>query len=148
MKEIPLAEITLRKYEKPTNLNYRQLAKKICLSLGLLQSGDSRDIVVDILLVLKKAQKEKRELTVEEIKKELLASREKNGLEIKGIADSNIRRQLKKLRDILLVEKRANKYRLNEFLKLHEIFEKKIEKFYFPNLIERIKEYLKEFDEI
>ena len=51
MKDIPLSEITLRKYEKPSNLERRELVRKICLSLGLLQLGDSRDIIVDILLV-------------------------------------------------------------------------------------------------
>ena len=52
MKDIPLSEITLRKYEKPANLEKRELIRKICLSLGLLQLGDSRDVIVDILMVL------------------------------------------------------------------------------------------------
>jgi len=52
MKDIPLSEITLRKYEKPAGLEKRELVRKICLSLGLLQLGDSRDIIVDILMVL------------------------------------------------------------------------------------------------
>lgn len=148
MKETPIAEIILRKYEKPINLKPRELAKKICLSLGLLQPGDSRDIIIDILLALKKAQKEKRELTVEEIKKDLILFRKENNLELKGIADSNIRRQLKKLRDLFIVEKKAKKYRLAEFSNLKEIFEKKIEKFYLAGIVERIKEYLEEFDNI
>ena len=58
-KEIPLAEITLRRYEKPSNLTERELVRKICLSLGLLQPGDSRDVVVDIFNVLIIAKKEK-----------------------------------------------------------------------------------------
>lgn len=37
-----LAEITLRKYEKPKSENKRELVRKVCLSLGLLQPGDSR----------------------------------------------------------------------------------------------------------
>ena len=32
MKDIPLAEITLRKYEKPQSLEKRELVRKICLS--------------------------------------------------------------------------------------------------------------------
>ena len=59
MKDIPLSEITLRKYEKPNNLEKRELIRKICLSLGLLQLGDSRDIIVDILMVLVEANKNK-----------------------------------------------------------------------------------------
>ena len=59
MKDIPLSEITLRKYEKPVGLEKRELVRKICLSLGLLQLGDSRDIIVDILIVLIDANKNK-----------------------------------------------------------------------------------------
>ena len=51
-KDIPLAEITLRKYEKPYNSDRRELVKKLCLSIGLLQPGDSRDVMVDVLLSL------------------------------------------------------------------------------------------------
>ena len=50
--EAPLSEITLRRYEKPYNLNRRDVVQKLCLSLGLLQPGDSRDVVVDIFYVL------------------------------------------------------------------------------------------------
>ena len=57
---MPLAEITLRKYEKPYNLEGRELIKKVCLSLGLLQPGDSRDVIVDVLQVILDAKKEKK----------------------------------------------------------------------------------------
>jgi len=57
--ETPLMEITLRRYESPHNLNKRDTLKKLCLSLGLLQPGDSRDVIVDILLVLERAKKVK-----------------------------------------------------------------------------------------
>ena len=56
-KEMPLAEITLRRYEKPSKLSERELVRKICLSIGLLQPGDSRDVVVDVLHVLLIAKK-------------------------------------------------------------------------------------------
>lgn len=146
MKENALAEITLRKYEKPLALKERELTKKICLSLGLLQPGDSRDIIVDILLVLKKARKEKKELTSDEIKNQVIRYRKNNNLGLKGLAESNIRRQLKKLRDLFLVEKNANNYRISEFSGFAEIFQDKIEKVYISNIIQRIKEYLNEFD--
>ena len=48
-KDAPLAEITLRRYEKPYEMSKRELLRKICLSIGLLQAGDSRDVIVDIL---------------------------------------------------------------------------------------------------
>jgi len=142
MKERPLAEITLRKYEKPYELGQRELLKKICLSLGLLQPGDSRDIIVDILQVLFENRESKKELDLEEIKKFVIENRKRHNLELKGIADSNIRRQLKRLRDLFLVEKENNKYRIAEFDSLENIFAKKIEKFYIATIIERIKEYL------
>jgi hypothetical protein len=66
MKDLPLSEITLRKYEKPEGLEKRELVRKICLSLGLLQLGDSRDVVVDILLILVEANKKKEKLSSEQ----------------------------------------------------------------------------------
>jgi len=58
-KDNAINEITIRKYEKPYSTDKRQLVKKICLSLGLLQPGDGRDVIVDILLVLVEEQKKK-----------------------------------------------------------------------------------------
>ena len=51
-RDIPLSEITLRRYEKPIGLSERDLFRKICLSVGLLQPGDSRDVIVDVFYVL------------------------------------------------------------------------------------------------
>ena len=146
MKDIPLSEITLRKYEKPAGLEKRELVRKICLSLGLLQLGDSRDILVDILMVLIEANKIKEKLTSEEIGKRSEESRKKYSLETKGLAESNIRRQLKRLRDIMIIDKSENKYYLSENRPLKEIFENSIEKFVIPQTIERIKEYLSELE--
>lgn len=142
MRERALGEITLRKYEKPYDLSSRELVKKICLSLGLLQPSDSRDIIVDILLTLIESRKEKKELSLDEIKNNAIELRKKANLELKGIADSNIRRQLKRLNDMLIIERKNNLYRLSEFSSLKEIFSEKIEKFYVASIIERIKEYL------
>lgn len=142
MTEFPLAEITLRKYEPPYELSQRELVKKICLSLGLLQPGDSRDVVVDILLVLLESNKNKRALTLDEIKPKVIASRKSANCEEKGVADSNIRRQLKRMRDMMIVEKEENKYRMSEFQNLSSIFNEKIANFYVPSIVNRIKEYL------
>jgi len=146
MKDIPLSEITLRKYEKPNNLEKRELIRKICLSLGLLQLGDSRDIIVDILMVLVEANKNKEEINSDEINKRVEETRKKYSLETKGLAESNIRRQLKRLRDKMIVDKSENKYYLNEHSSLKEIFKNNIEKFIIPQTIERVKEYLDELD--
>lgn len=137
-KDTPLAEITLRKYEKPYNLQDRDLIKKLCLSVGLLQPGDSRDIIVDVFHVL---LKEKGELSSKEIEKLVIESRKKNKLPLLGIASSNIRRQLKRLRDLFLIEKVQNNYRITEKATLSEIFEEKIEKFYLNSIVSRVKEY-------
>ncbi|MFA5259251.1 MAG: hypothetical protein WC979_07075 [Candidatus Pacearchaeota archaeon] len=146
MKDIPLSEITLRKYEKPANLEKRELIRKICLSLGLLQLGDSRDIIVDILMALVDANKNKEEITSDEINTRVEEIRKKYSLETKGLAESNIRRQLKRLRDKMIVDKSENKYYLNEHSSLKEIFKNNIEKFIIPQTIERVKEYLDELD--
>lgn len=141
-RDIPLTELTLRRYEKPYDSSKRELIRKICLSLGFLQPGDSRDIIIDMLLVLEEARKDKTWLSSFEIRDRVETKRKENSLEIKGIAESNIRRQLKRLRDALLVDKQENKYRFSEFAPLSELFEAKIEKFIIPQTIERIKEYL------
>lgn len=145
-RDIPLAEITLRKYEKPYQADQRELVKKVCLSLGLLQPGDSRDVIIDILLVLNNAGKEKRKLTSVQIAEEVEKARKAGKLELKGIAESNIRRQLKRLRDLMIIDKAENLYNLSEFSNLSEIFESKIEKFLVSQTIDRIKEYLVELD--
>ena len=147
-KDIPLAEITLRRYEKPANLSERELVRKLCLSIGLLQPGDSRDVVVDVMNVLIKAKKGQRQLTSDEVCSLVIEERKSLRLPMLGIASSNIRRQLKRLKDILLVEKRLNAYRIAENSSLNEIFEERIEKFLLQSINSRIKEYLKKIDEL
>jgi len=140
-KDIPLAEITLRRYEKPSKISERELVRKLCLSIGLLQPGDSRDIIVDILDVFIKAKKKKELLSSEDLEARVIDLRKKRKLAMNGIASSNIRRQLKRLRDIFIVEKINTKYRITEFEKLSTIFEEKIEKFYLSSIVERVKDY-------
>ena len=139
-KDTPLAEITLRKYEQPNNLTRRELVKKLCLSLGLLQPGDSRDVIVDVLLVLINS---KEPLSSEKINDLVIELRKKENLPLKGIAGSNIRRQLKRLKDLFLIENVKNEYRINENESLINIFEEKIEKFYIKSILDRIKDYLR-----
>jgi len=76
-KDIPLAEITLRRYEKPANLSDRELIRKLCLSVGLLQPGDSRDVIVDVFTVIIKAKKDKTNLTSDEICSLVIEERKK-----------------------------------------------------------------------
>ncbi|MBS3105958.1 hypothetical protein J4234_06925 [Candidatus Woesearchaeota archaeon] len=147
-KDIPLAEITLRRYEKPTNLSDRELVRKLCLSIGLLQPGDSRDVIVDVFNILIKAKKQQSNLTSGEVCSLVIEDRKNLKLPMLGIASSNIRRQLKRLKDILLIEKRLNAYRITEHNNLNEIFEEKIEKILLQSINSRIKEYMKRIDEL
>ena len=147
VRDEPLHEITLRRYEKPYNAGRRELVKKVCLSLGLLQPGDSRDIIVDVLLTLEHARLEKKELTSFEIIDKITSLRKEHSLEEKGLAESNVRRQLKRLRDMMLVDKKNNVYRLSEFEPLSVLFKKNIEGFLIPQTIERVKEYLDKIEE-
>ncbi len=142
-KDTPLAEITLRKYEKPRNLKERDAIKKICLSLGLLQPGDSRDIIVDVLHVLVTSRNKRELLPFPELERRVKKNRDKNKLALHGVASSNIRRQLKRLKDLLIVEKSRKSYRIVEFSTLEEIFADRIEKYLLTSTVERVKEYLK-----
>jgi len=137
-KDTPLAEITLRKYERPVGLEKRELIKKVCLSVGLLQPGDSRDVVVDIFQVLIEANDP---LSSEDIKEGAIKNRKKYKLLLNGIASSNVRRQIKRLRDMFLVEKVKNEYRITENESLAEIFREKIKKFYVEPAVKRVEEY-------
>lgn len=145
-RDTPLAEITLRRYEKPTTGD-RELVRKFCLSVGLLQPGDSRDVVVDVFYVLLKAKQKREELHSEEIKNNVMGLRKGMGLPMLGIASSNIRRQLKRLKDLHLIETNANLYRITEFNHLSEIFEEKVENFLLNSVLSRVKEYMKKIDE-
>ncbi|MBW3001899.1 hypothetical protein KY338_01920 [Candidatus Woesearchaeota archaeon] len=141
-KEVPLAEITLRKYEKPYNLKERDLIKKLCLSIGLLQPGDSRDVVVDVFHVLLKNDN----LTSAEVEEKVIAARKTQKLPPVGIASSNIRRHLKRLKNLFLIENKGSSYRITENAKLSEIFTEKIEQYYLKTISERVKEYFEALD--
>ncbi|MEK6948525.1 MAG: hypothetical protein AABX19_04775 [Nanoarchaeota archaeon] len=139
-RDTPLAEITLRRYEKPNLENRRDFIKKVCLSIGLLQPGDSRDVIVDIFHVLLDT---KQELDSDTLQKLVIEYRKRSKLELNGIAQSNIRRQLRRLRELFLVEKIKNNYRISENENLHVIFEEKIKKFYLNSIVTRVEEYFK-----
>ncbi|HLD88971.1 MAG TPA: hypothetical protein VI894_02070 [Candidatus Nanoarchaeia archaeon] len=145
-RDNPLTEITFRKYEKPYNLSRRDAVKKLCLSLGLLQPGDSRDVIVDVFFVLLEAKKNRKELTSEDIKTNVIQLRKEEKHALLGIAASNIRRQIKRLREMHFIEKIRTRYRIAESSSLANIFEDKIERFVLPSTIDRVKEYLREVD--
>jgi hypothetical protein len=141
-RDTALAEITLRKYEKPV-VEGRELVRKLCLSVGLLQPGDSRDVVVDVFMVMLHSREE---MTSVEIERRVIEARKKAGIPLLGIAPSNIRRQLLRLRDLFFVEKIANNYRITENVTLSELFSEKVEAFLLDATIKRVKEYLHAVD--
>ena len=147
-REVPLAEIVLRRYEKPGNLGERELVKKLCLSVGLLQPGDSRDVVVDVLYVLLKQKKRKKAINCVEIEKKVKQSRKLHRLAMLGVAGSNVRRQLKRLREMNIIEKTGSAYRITENADLSDTFEQRIEKFLLPNILGRVKDYFNKVDEV
>ncbi|MCF7866641.1 hypothetical protein K9L67_04445 [Candidatus Woesearchaeota archaeon] len=146
-RDTPLAEITLRKYGSPQGLEKRELVRKLCLSIGLLQPGDSRDVVVDVLQVILENCKHDKEYTSTEIEKMTMDNREKYELKQLGVAPSNIRRQILRLRDLFIVEKNGNYYRINEGSKISQIFKERIEKYYLQSILTRVKEYIEAVDQ-
>ncbi len=146
--ETPLFELTLRKYEKPQTRKERELVKRLCLCFGVLQPGDSRDVIVDVLHVLLKSKKRKQLLSVEDIEKKVVINRKLHKIPLQGIAPSNIRRQIKRLRNLMVVEKVKSRYRISEFMGFSEIFDEKIEKFLLQGIVQRVREYLSAADEL
>ena len=143
-KDTPLAEITLRKYEKPLSFSGRELVRKLCLTLGLLQPGDSRDVVVDVLHVM---LQHKGPLSSREVEDLVIKNREDHGAALLGIAPSNIRRQLLRCRELFLVEKVKATYRITENSPFTEIFAEKLERYYLQSIIDRVREYMQRVDE-
>ena len=131
LKDIPLQEITIRKYESPSGLEQRELVRKFLLSVGLLQPGESRDVIVNIFELL--LENKGRGFEPTEILKALGEKR--------GASAPNIRRQLKRLKDLKLVEKRQDGYQICE--SIPAVVENFIEPFVVKQTVERLKEYSK-----
>ncbi|MDP3917148.1 MAG: hypothetical protein Q8Q42_02565 [Nanoarchaeota archaeon] len=140
-KDLPLSEITLRRYEKPYKMSRREAMRKLCLSLGLLQPGDSRDVIVDVLHSIVDSSKRKKMITSDEVQKQVITLRKKNKLNANGIAASNIRRQMKRLKDLQIIEKIKNEYRITEFESMENVFEERIKKYHLPQIMSRVKDY-------
>ena len=113
----------------------------VSLAVGFLAVSlpYSRDVIVDIFYVILHSSEE---LDSESVRQGVIEFRKENKLPLVGVAGSNVRRQLKRLRDMYFVEKVRNKYRIAEKEKISHIFEQKIEKFYLQAIISRVKEYI------
>lgn len=129
MKDIPLQEITLRKYENPAGLERKELIRKFLLSVGLLQPGESRDVIVHIFELF--LENRDRGFEPSEILKALG--------DIRGASAPNIRRQVRRLRDLKLVDKVPDGYKICE--SIPSVVENFIEPFVVKQSLERLKEY-------
>jgi len=138
LKDLPLQEITLRKYEAPHGVDGRELVKKFLLSVGLLNPGESRDIIVDITHSLLLAKKEKKILDVPEFIEALKGK--------PGASAPNVRRQLRRLRELKLVEKLPEGYRITEFGAIKPVMESYVKEFLLHPTLERVKEYADKLD--
>ena len=103
--------------------------------------------MVDVFHVLLKARQEREELHSEEVKNKVMTLRKSLNLPMLGIASSNIRRQLKRLKDLHLIETNANLYRITEWNSISEIFEDKVENFIIKSVMSRVKDYVQKIDE-
>jgi len=142
-REVPLAELTLRKYERPQPGDIRELAKKVCLSLGLLSPGDHRDVIVDVFVVFLQS---KEYLAAPDVERSVRQLRKSKGLTAEGTATSNIRRQMRRLKELYLIEGRNNAYRITEQLPLSVIWKDKIAPILLESTIARVQEYLTAID--
>jgi hypothetical protein len=140
LKDVPLQEVTLRKYEDPAPLDNRELIKKFCLSIGLLQPGDSRDIIVDILFSLLDAKKQRRELGIAELIRSLP--------EKEGVSAPNVRRQLRRLKELKMVEKVSGGYRITEFGSIQGIIDSYVIQFLVNPSVLRLKNYASKLDNL
>jgi len=131
--DLPVLEINLCKFEKPSG-SFNELIRKFCISIGLLQPGDSRDIIVDLLSLFVKASKVNRFLPIEQIYKFILDTGKP------GVSQSNIRRHLLRLKELEFIEKTPKGYRLREWLSLKELFNELV-KYKIEPTINRILEY-------
>ena len=129
MKDIPLQEITIRKYESPAGLERKELVRRFLLSIGLLQPGESRDVIVNIFELL--LENRGRGFEPTEILRALGEKR--------GASAPNVRRQLRRMRDLKLVEKRQDGYQICD--SIPSVVENFIEPFVVKQTVERLKEY-------
>ena len=139
-KDTPLDSITLRRFEAPYDNNLNDTCRKFLISIGLLQIGDSRDIINELFYQFILANKDKIYLPIDKIIKVF----EK----WQGGTSSNIRRHLRRLKELNIIEKTPNGYRIIEFKPLNEIFKENIVDQLISPTIKRINDYAQKIDDI
>ncbi len=138
-KDRPLAEISLKEFEKPTS-DYITNLRRLCISLGVVSPGESRIAIVYILDILIKArEKKQKSLDSYAVVKELYRRNVK-------IVYANVLRDIRKLISVGLVEKRDNGYRIKENLPINEILKTFIKPYIVDKIFNRIIEYADAID--
>ncbi|MCD6403604.1 MAG: ArsR family transcriptional regulator [Nanoarchaeota archaeon] len=126
-KELPIIQVTLRKFERPYG-DFEELLRKFLMSIGLLQPGDSRDDVLKVMRELLRARRERKLLQVRDL------------VELTKVSPPNVRRHLRRLRELGLVEKHDWGYRIREWMDLPSLIEG-MEEFVLSPILRRVKEY-------
>ncbi len=138
-KDKPLSKISLSEFEKPGSDYFTNL-RRFCISLGLVNPGESRVAVVYILdLLLKLRYKKKEGVDSYEIMKYLYSKNVK-------IVYANVLRDLRKLINIGLVEKINTNYRIKENMKLTELMDEFIKPYIIDRILKKIYLYAEAID--
>jgi hypothetical protein len=87
-------------------------------------------------------------MTSKEVEEAVIAIRKAHELPLAGIASSNIRRQLLRLKEAFLIQKQGNSYCVSKDESLLMIFEEKIESYYLSSILKRVKDYIREVDNV
>ncbi len=139
-KDKPLAGISLNEFEKPSSDYFTNL-RRFCISIGVISPGESRVAIIHILEILLKSKKSRKDgVDSYEIIKELYKT------DIK-IVYANILRDLRKLIAVGIVERRENRYRIKENMKLKELLETFIKPYIIDRILKRIEEYADSIDQ-
>lgn len=139
-KDKPLAGISLNEFEKP-GTDYMTNLRRFCISLGVISPGESRVAIVHILDLLLRTKKSNPDgldsytLTQELYKKDI------------KIVYANILRDVRKLISVGVVERRENRYRIKENLRLKELLDSFIKPYIIDRVLNRISEYAERIDE-
>ncbi|MBE5729585.1 hypothetical protein IHI26_00230 [Candidatus Parvarchaeota archaeon] len=133
-KDKPLYRLVLSEFEKPSG-DYFSNLRRFCISLGLVNPGESRIGIVYILDILLKARKDKPNgLSSYDIIKKLYSNNVK-------IVYANILRDLRKLIATGIVEKIDSNYRIKENMDLPEILDKFVKPYIIDRVLKKVGDY-------
>ena len=110
MEELIKNELCFRELSLPGDVraNKKELIKWLALSIGLINSGDKRDGIIDVFAVLVESLSENLPLTIEELTRR--ASRRRD----KAISEKTAYYHIKRLKDMGLVSKLKGGYILGD----------------------------------